>query len=183
MAGGFIALLIAGQQFNFDLTDAYRERGLKLHSSLGTIVLFTAITLMIRRWIYKEPRPEADLPPLKKLAATSVQILLYALAVFIPLSGLVTALYSPTPTLLFGVVNLTQLAGDPELYARIRTIHETGTWLALLMIGAHGGAALYHHFILKDDVLKAMLDLSKLKQWVAVRRENRRAESGLKAPD
>lgn len=184
MAGGFIALLIAGQQFNFDLTDAYRARGLKLHSSLGAIVLFTALTLMIRRWIYKEPRPEADLPPLKKLAATSVQLLLYALAVFIPLSGLATALFSPTPTLLFGAINLSQLAGDPELYARIRSIHETGTWLAMLMIGAHGGAALYHHFILKDDVLTSMLDVRKIKQWIAAKQASRRSsESGLKAPD
>lgn len=179
MAGGFIALLIAGQQFNFDLSDAYRQHGLKLHSSIGTIVLVTAITLMVRRWVYQEPRPDVPMPPLKKLAATSVQMLLYGLALFIPLSGMATALLSPTPTLLFGVVNLSWLAGDPEQYAQVRTIHEVGTWFALAMVTAHGGAALYHHFVLKDDVLTAMLDMKALKNWLKTKRTTDESDTEL----
>lgn len=177
MAGGFVLLLIAGQQFNFDLSEAYRQHGLKLHSSIGTIVLITAITLIMRRWVYQEPRPEVPMPPLKKLAANAVQLLLYALALFIPLSGMATALVSSTPTLLFGVVNLSQLAGDPELYARVRAIHEAGTWFAMVMIAAHGGAALYHHLVLKDDVLTAMLDIGAVKQWLANIRKPGRSET------
>lgn len=164
MAFGFIALLLAGQQFNFNLSDAYRIHGLKLHTSLGSLVLVAAVTLVVRRWLLNEPRPDVALPPLKKAAAISVQLMLYSLAILIPVTGLATAYYSELPTLVFGVFDVSQFTADPALYVRLRALHEAGTWLALLLVGSHAGAALYHHFIRKDDVLRAMVTLRPLRK-------------------
>ena len=35
--------------------------------------------------------------------------------------------------------------------------HEGAAWLLLGLVGAHAAAALAHHFIKRDDVLRAML--------------------------
>lgn len=34
-----------------------------------------------------------------------------------------------------------------------------GFWLLLLLVAAHAGAALYHHFIQRDDTMRRMLPL------------------------
>ena len=43
----------------------------------------------------------------------------------------------------------------------LEEVHETGFIALLVLLTAHVGAALYHHFILKDDVLKRMLPWGK----------------------
>jgi cytochrome b561 len=47
-------------------------------------------------------------------------------------------------------------ARDETLQAAFHLSHELGAWaLAILTIG-HAGAALFHHFVVRDDVLECM---------------------------
>ncbi len=171
MAIGCILLLMAGQQFNFQLTDSYRISGLRYHSSIGSVVLLAAIFLLVKRFIRRDPRPSVALSPVKKWMATGVQLTLYSLAVFIPVTGLITAYYSDMPTLVFGVFDISQFAADSVLYDRIRRLHELATLLAIALVASHGLAALYHHFVKKDDVLTSMIDLETFKSKARVVRK------------
>jgi len=36
-------------------------------------------------------------------------------------------------------------------------IHSALAWVLLVLIGAHVGAALFHRFVLKDDVMQRMM--------------------------
>lgn len=162
MALGFIGLLAFAQQFNLSLSDEERMAGLRLHSSLGLIVLISALVLLVRRLWLREPRPHVALPPVKKAMATLVQLVLYSLAVIIPVSGVFSAVFSDLPTRLFGFFDISQFTQNASLYQQIRRVHELATFLAIAMVLSHGGAALYHHWIKKDGVLYSMLDVQGL---------------------
>ena len=49
------------------------------------------------------------------------------------------------------------LPGFPAVRWIVGDLHEIGANLILLVVGAHAGAALLHHFILRDGVLARML--------------------------
>ena len=175
IASGFILLLVAGQQFNLPLSDAYRSAGLRYHSSIGTVVLICALCLFFKRFVRRDTRPNHNLPTLKKIIATAVHLALYCLAIFIPLTGLLTAYYAELPVLLFGLVDISRYTADNALYTQIRRVHELATFLAMALILAHAGAACYHHRVKQDRVLSAMLDVDHWAgKWRALREKLRR---------
>ena len=158
MALVMIALLIAGQQFNFNISDEYRHHGLIFHSSVGTLALIAAFSLLIKRFLLKHHRPESGLPYLQTLSANLVQFALYALAIAIPVTGLLAAYYSPHEVMLFGSYKISLASGETEqAWTTIRWLHRWATRLTMLLLACHAGAALYHHFIVKDDVLRKMI--------------------------
>ena len=157
LAGIIILLSIVGQQFSFDISDAYRIHGLKAHSTLGTISLIIAISLFIKHFVLRRPTPTPKLPLMKVIMARFVQLGLYILAIFIPISGIICALHSHYPVYLFGLFDITHLQeGTEASFAYFRTIHVWAMRTAMFLLLCHAGAALYHHFIIKDKVLKSM---------------------------
>lgn len=158
LAAIIIILLIAGQQFNFDISDAYRIQGLKAHSSLGTVSLIIVLFLLFKRFIQRCPVPKAKLSRFKLIAARCVQYSLYLLAIIIPISGLSSALFSPQPVYLFAIFDLSSLqVSNQDTFIFLRDIHLWATRVAMFLLVNHAGAALYHHFVVKDDVLKSMV--------------------------
>lgn len=156
MAGGFVILLLAGQQFNLQLSDTYRLKGLMLHSSLGSLVLIAALLLLTKRFIRRDARPDPGLSQWKQWMANIAQGMLYVLAVLVPVTGMATAYFSQWPTPLFGLWNINLVASEPEFLA-VRRFHEWATFIAIATVSLHLGAALYHHFVRRDQVLSSMI--------------------------
>ena len=62
------------------------------------------------------------------------------------------------PTPFFGLFNIPPIVGKNEaLSTLLFTVHRWAGWLLIALVLMHIGAALYHHFIRRDDVLKRML--------------------------
>jgi len=157
MAIGICILLLAGQQFNYKLTETYRMAGLQYHSSIGTAIFIAAVIMLVKRFIFRSQRPKPNMPKVKKIMAAGVQFALYFLAVFIPLTGVLTALSSPTPTYIFGLYNIAIWPLNEADFMQFRFIHEIAVLCAIALLFSHAGAALYHHFVVKDDVLLSMV--------------------------
>ena len=49
------------------------------------------------------------------------------------------------------------MAGDKPLTALFHQIHALSAWVLLGLIGLHILAALFHRFVLRDEVLQSML--------------------------
>ena len=49
------------------------------------------------------------------------------------------------------------MAGDKPLTALFHQIHALSAWMLLGLIGLHILAALFHRFVLRDEVLQSML--------------------------
>src|SRR5690606_22701641 len=49
------------------------------------------------------------------------------------------------------------IAPSETLADQIKALHETGGTIGYFLIGLHAVAALYHHYVVRDDTLKRML--------------------------
>lgn len=128
-----------------------------LHKSIGLTVL--ALTLLRLGWRLAQPAPQLPegMPGWQAWAARLGHLGLYGLLLLIPASGWVYNWASNFPTRWFG---LTVLASpgqvDAGLKALSKEVHEWGVIALILLLLAHAGAAFYHHYQLKDAVLRRM---------------------------
>lgn len=147
-------MVLRGEATKFDATTG---RLYDLHKLIG----FTLLWIMVARLVYRlrngAPPDEPGLAWWQKAAAHLTHWGLYALLIAMPLGGWIgVSLYGARS--LFGVVSLPPLTGvDQDASARIFMLHKWGAILLVLMLGAHIGAAIFHHFIRKDGVLRRML--------------------------
>jgi cytochrome b561 len=135
----------------------------QLHETLGLSVLILAVLRVLWRAFDKHPAP----PPMARwmsVMASTVQVALYVLLLAVPLTAISGAwLEGHSLTLLGGLSIPPAVVESHELGARIAKIH---TWFGdaiLWVAGAHALAALFHHFILKDRVLRSMLTSRRVK--------------------
>lgn len=126
------------------------------HKEFGLLVLFLAVFRLI--WRLSNPLPELALPWLEKLAARSMHWAFYIFMFAMPITGWLITSSAGLPASFFGLFTLPNLVATDE-HQRIvfESIHQ---WLGYALIAAiclHSAAALKHHFINKDDILRRML--------------------------
>ena len=85
-------------------------------------------------------------------------MLLYALMIAVPLSGWLMSSAKGFQTVWFGVLPIPDLIGkDRELGKQLATVHALLNYSMLVLVATHIAAALKHHFIDRDSVLRRML--------------------------
>ena len=137
----------------------------QLHKSLGVTVFALTVVRLAWRLHHGVPALPATMPEWERKAALLGHLGLYALAFGMPLSGWAVVSSSPfnIPTYLYGVVPLPHiwfLAEAQDKKALSHLLGEVHELAALGLVGllvVHVGAALRHHFVLKDDILRRML--------------------------
>jgi cytochrome b561 len=139
----------------------------QLHKSVGLTVLVLSVARVIWRLVNPVPPLPRGMSPVLRLAAHASHFLLYFLILFIPLSGWVFVSASPlgNGTLFFGlftVPNLPFFAGMTRealhpYHEGFQTTHVLLAWSAIVLIPIHVGAALYHHFLRRDDIVRRMI--------------------------
>ncbi len=135
------------------------------HSSLGTLIALLIILRVQKRFIKKDPTPVQDIARWQQLASKRVQLALYFLMLFMPITGYLTANFHDLPVMVFGAFNLRQsaeLGYDEEGFAMLRQIHELGSKLFMLLLVLHVGAAIYHRAVKKDGVLASMTKVKNI---------------------
>lgn len=129
-----------------------------IHKSLG----LTVFVLMIARLGWRFLNPVPILPPAlsgwERLAAGAAHWVLYGLFLAMPLSGWVVTSAANFPISFFGLFEVPLISGpDKALQENASLAHQVLFWAILGVVGIHAAAALRHHFLLKDDILKRML--------------------------
>jgi cytochrome b561 len=154
-----ILLLVGGSLFKgFSLAEK-TERAAAGHAALGILVLLLMSCRLGWRVMHPPPLPAAGMPAWQARASGLVHACLYLCLFLQPLWGISLALSSPDyEVIALGAINLTQLGFDNDaFYAVVRRLHGLTAQLLLLLLSLHIGAALDHHFRLKDGVLRRML--------------------------
>ncbi len=147
-------MLIFGQRFGGELPDADRIFSLKGHASLGAIVVVLLIVRLFLRLTGRSGRPQHDINPLQDMASKVVQLGIYILLVYLPVTGFLTARVHALPVQPFGAASIS--LSDPARFEMLRPWHEYGTKALILLLVLHIGAALLHRFVQKDGVMAAM---------------------------
>lgn len=134
---------------------ALRAGLLWLHEGCGLAVLLLALTRVFARMRLGRLPALAE-GRLSQAAAAAVHGALYLGMLAVPVVGFVYA--AAAGRLLPGVPEwmTAALPDDPDLADRLGDGHQTAAYVWLALIALHVGAALWHHFILRDGVLQAM---------------------------
>ncbi|MBI5840218.1 MAG: cytochrome b/b6 domain-containing protein [Chloroflexi bacterium] len=144
----FTVMLMLGAGFLSE--DEGGSSPINIHMMLGGLLLVILVARLIVRFTTQRPAWATTGNALLNKLGRLVHVGLYGMAFFIlGLGGLIA--YKRN---LFAVVLGTGFAND-EGWTLTR-IHHLGWILALLLIFAHVGTALYHQFILKDNLFERM---------------------------
>lgn len=131
-----------------------------LHKSIGlTILALAVLRLAWRAFATRRPALPA-MPRWQSRFAAGTHAALYVLIFAVPLSGwLFDSATSLRPLHWWGVVRMPNLVGGPDAALRAFThgLHLTLFWVLVALAAVHVAGALKHHFIDRDDVLRAML--------------------------
>ncbi len=128
------------------------------HKSIGITILGLAVLRLLWRTLSAGPALPSALPTLQRRLAAATHVALYAVLFAIPLSGWLMSSAKNYPVSWFGLLQLPDLVAPDE--AAFRFWQQSHEWLtsALLALAAlHVLAALKHHFVDRDDVLRRML--------------------------
>jgi cytochrome b561 len=128
------------------------------HKSIGITILMLALIRLGWRWTNPVPALPSTLRPYERSLARVTHVLLYVLLFLVPLSGWTMSSARGFPVSWFGLFTLPNLVPkDKALYDVLVTTHGVLAWTLGIVAALHLGAALKHHFVLKDDVLRRML--------------------------
>jgi cytochrome b561 len=143
---------------NFDHHSPEHDRILTVHKSIGATILLLAVLRLIWRWTHPAPALPDTMPRWKRIAARTDQALLYAMMLIMPLSGLIDAGAFSQPVHYFFLFDLPALTGHDEPLGHIAfAVHQTSALILYALLLLHAGAALHHHYVLKDGILRRML--------------------------
>jgi superoxide oxidase len=131
---------------------------LTTHRSAGVILwTLTLFRLGWRACFGGSPALPIAMTRVHRIAARTNEYALYALLLIQPLTGFLQSIYRGKPFTLSGLTVPAIAARDHALTHFYHAIHAQTAWLLLALIAGHALAALTHHFLLGDGVLRSMM--------------------------
>ena len=130
------------------------------HMSFGVLLTVVVVVRLVWRWL-----PGHQVSSLEqgwvRLASKAMHYLLYLLLVAEAALGFAFRWGAGRPMEFFGL-GIPPLIGEMAKPLRhdLREIHEKIGWAIIIIATLHAAAALYHHYVLKDRVLKRMLPVA-----------------------
>ena len=156
-------LIISAFLLGLVMTDIHGITPTKLkyyswHKWMGCTVLALAVLRVLWRSTHRPPPPPPGMPAWQHKAADAVHYLLYFLIFAVPISGYFYTAAAGVPVVYLGLIPLpTLIDPNPELKPILKSVHYVLTMTMAAFVLAHAAAALKHHFIDRNNVLKRML--------------------------
>ena len=161
-AGAVLLMVPAGLAMTYrgntlNIWDGVTDAMYSAHKLLGFLVLWLVAGRLIYRLLKGAPPDEPTLTWWQKAGSHLLHWVLYGLLLIVPLLGWVGISLYPSLKV-FGLFSLPALASpNQDLAGKVLEVHGTLAIVMALLACAHIGAALYHHLIRKDGVLRRML--------------------------
>ncbi len=127
------------------------------HFMLGLSVFILASLRLTARLTNPVDLIELAMPWWSKFLSKLMQITLYVFMIGMPLAGWLLLSAEGKPIPFFGLQLPALMAESKELAELIKEIHATTGTIGYFLIGLHAAAALFHHYVLKDNTLLRIL--------------------------
>jgi cytochrome b561 len=129
-----------------------------VHKEIGVAVMAIALVRLAWRQVNPLPRLETTTPEWQRVAAVFVHLSFYSLMLAQPVIGWLMSSAAGIPVDFLSLFTLPDLVWHNEsLFGQLRRLHDWLGYAIALLILLHAGAALRHHFILRDDTLRKMV--------------------------
>ena len=136
----------------------YKLKLYSWHKWVGVTVLMLVILRVFWRTTHTPPTLPDSLPQWQKLASQIIHFLLYVLIIVVPISGWLMSSAKGVQTVWFGVLPIPDLLDkDKNLGNLLLVVHKSLNYGLLALVAIHTLAAIKHHFIDKDNILRRML--------------------------
>lgn len=154
-----MGLLIIGNLAGGLLHDLAPRLIMPLHKSTGLLILALALVRIGWRLTHRPPAFPAAMAGWERTVASVTHGIFYALIVVIPLSGWIMASAGDRPLDFYGLFPVMKfdVVKESTLWEVAHEGHELLGYAMIGLLVLHIGAALRHHFVLKDGMLARML--------------------------
>jgi cytochrome b561 len=128
-----------------------------LHKAFGISVLFWMVARVINRVFTKVP-PAVLMPKWQIVISQLTHFALYAILIAMPIVGLLMSVYGGRPVDMFGLFEIPVFVTPDRSAARFyNDLHTDIIWPMIVVFTlTHIGAALFHQFIKKDNLIGRM---------------------------
>ncbi len=135
------------------------RKGLQsLHISFGITLAAIIIIRLIWRATAGRKLPPADASTFMHIIAKLAHWALYLLLIMQVTLGFLFRWAQGEPFMFFGLFPVPDIFSvDPLLRRTFGMLHFYTAWTIIILAGLHACAALFHHYILRDDTLKRMM--------------------------
>jgi len=157
VAAAIAAAVVYGLISAYAETAAETRAAMVIHQSIGMVILIFALVRVALRFRQPIPPPPPAMPRYQKVTAALTHALLYFALFAFPISGYIALAARGRDISMFGLFDLP--VGIPQSLdaaALAGDLHITAQWALYGLVILHIVAALYHHFIVKDDLLRRM---------------------------
>lgn len=134
-----------------------REAMKTWHFMLGMLVFVLVWLRLAARLSGPAPAIQPELPSLQQLSSKFLHLALYALMIGMPLIGWLILSAAGKPIPFFGLELPALIGENKDLAKQLEELHEVVGTTGYFLIGLHTVAALYHHYIVRDNTLTRML--------------------------
>ncbi len=142
----------------FERGDPSRAFAWWLHISFGLLLAAFVVWRVVLRLINGVPELPASMTGIERTLAKTGHFALYALLIVIPVLGILLTWFRGDALSFFGLFAVpAPFRPDRSTAGLIKELHDLGANGILILAGLHALAALWHHFVRKDDVLMRML--------------------------
>lgn len=157
-----LALLIAAFTLAISMVNMpFSPRKLEFysfHKWVGVTIFLLALIRLAWRLANPVPRQPDHLPQWQRRVAAISHAALYAILIVMPVTGWIMSSALNLPVVYLGLIPIPSPFGvDRALGESMKVVHLTLALLLLALVSIHVLAALYHHFVQRDDVLRRML--------------------------
>lgn len=127
------------------------------HFMLGMTVFALVWLRLVTRLLGPNPPIVPALAAWQKVSSTLMHAALYALMIGMPLLGWLVLSAAGKPIPFFGLELPPLIAENKDLAKQFKEWHQTFGNIGYYLIGLHAAAALFHHYIQRDNTLLRML--------------------------
>jgi cytochrome b561 len=134
------------------------------HAAIGYDVLALLVLRLLWRWLNPVPALPPDSARWERLGAAVSHFGLYVLMFLSTLSGwaMIGTQRRPITQDLFGLqIPMIYQSEDPKMHALLEDSHRILSYLLGALVVVHIAAALWHHFVKRNDILRRMTVGSK----------------------
>jgi cytochrome b561 len=155
-------VLIAGSYLTSELQEAFEDTPTEAlikdwHAMLGLTVLGLAALRIAVRAVSRTPAIEPPPPRWQARIATLVHLALYGLMLLLPLTGWLMLNADGESVSWFGHALPVLVSPSRRLAHTLEDVHEAIANAGYFLIGLHAAAALFHHYVVRDNTLRLML--------------------------
>ncbi|SRR5579883_193023 len=140
-----------------DIPKDYQPTAYNFHKLLGLTIL--ALMILRALWAGINPKPALPFgtPSWERGVERGMHFLLYVIVMAMPLAGWIGSVAGGRPPHI-GNLNITlPIAQNKPLAETLFDLHNNLAIILIILVSLHILAALYHHFIKRDDILRRML--------------------------